>query len=136
MTIDVTICGLRVGDNHPVRIMGVINLSRESFYKQSVVEPNLLIQTAEEMIHDGADLIDIGGRSTWPLAPRITTKEEERRVIPAIKKLRDRVKIPLSIDTMHSQVAERALDAGADMINDVSGFTCDEKMKHVAAKHD
>jgi len=136
MTINVTISGLRIGDQHPVRIMGVINLSTESFYKQSVVEPNLLIQTAEQMIHDGADLIDIGGRSTWPLAPRITTKEEQHRIIPALKKLRDTINIPISIDTMQSLIAKEALDLGADIINDVSGFTCDEKMKHIAAKYD
>ncbi|MHC1571852.1 MAG: dihydropteroate synthase [Methanosarcinales archaeon] len=136
MAINVSISGLRVGDHHPARIMGVLNLSRESFYKESVVEPDLLIETAEQMIKDGADLIDIGGRSTWPLAEQITTREEERRVIPALKILRDRVNIPISIDTMHSKIAKEALDIGADLINDVSGFTHDKDMKHIAARYD
>lgn len=134
--IDVDICGLRVGDHHPVRIMGVINLSSESFYKQSIVQPEFLVETAEQMIRQGADIIDIGGRSTWPLANRISVEEERRRVIPAIRQLRDAVDIPLSIDTMHSQIAGEALDAGADIINDVSGFACDEHMGRVAASHD
>jgi dihydropteroate synthase len=134
--IDVDLCGLRVGEKAPVRIMGVINLSSESFYKQSIVHPDLLIETAEQMVQEGADIIDIGGRSTWPLAPKITIAEERRRVMPAIEKLREAINIPLSIDTMHSQIAQEAIELGADIINDVSGFTCDENMPRVAAEHD
>ncbi|RLG23914.1 dihydropteroate synthase [Methanosarcinales archaeon] len=133
---DVNISGLNVGDKHSVRIMGVINLSIESFYKQSVVEPDLLIQTVQQMIQDGAEIIDIGGRSTWPPAPKITISSEHRRVIPAIEKIREVTGIPISIDTMHSQIARDALDLGADLINDVSGFTWDKNMSQVAAEYD
>ena len=133
---DVNISGLNVGDKHPARVMGVINLSIESFYKQSVVKPDLLIQTVQQMIQDGAEIIDIGGRSTWPPAPKITTSSEHRRVIPAIEKIREVTGIPVSIDTMHSQIARDALDLGADLINDVSGFTGDKNMSRVAAEYD
>ncbi len=134
--IDVNISGLNIGDKHPVRIVGVINLSIESFYKQSVVKPDLLIQTVQQMIQDGAEIIDIGGRSTWPPAPKITISSEHHRVIPAIEKIREVTGIPVSIDTMHSQIARDALDLGADLINDVSGFTGDKNMSQVAAKYD
>jgi len=133
---DVNISGLNVGDKHPVRVMGVINLSVESFYKQSVVKPDLLIQTVQQMIRDGAEIIDIGGRSTWPPAPKITVSSEHHRVIPAIEKIREVTEIPVSIDTMHSQIARDALDLGADLINDVSGFTGDSNMSRVAAEYD
>jgi len=72
MVVDTTIAGITVGDAHPVRIMGAINLSRESFYKGSVTEPGNVVPAAEQMVAEGADLIDVGARSTWPLADKIT----------------------------------------------------------------
>ncbi|MCX9015115.1 MAG: dihydropteroate synthase, partial [Candidatus Methanoperedens sp.] len=63
--IDKTIAGLKVGDNHPVRLMGVINLSRESFYKGSVVSADSVLDAAQKMVDEGAELIDVGARSTW-----------------------------------------------------------------------
>lgn len=133
--IEKTIAGLKVGDNQPVRIMGVINLSRESFYSGSVVKTNSVLNAAMKMIDEGADLIDIGARSTWPLAQKISKEEERTRLIPAIEQLQD-ISVPVSVDTMFSDIAGRALDAGADIINDVSGFTADERMVEVAKEHD
>ena len=124
-----------MGDNQPVRIMGVINLSRESFYSGSVVKTNSVLNAAMKMIDEGADLIDVGARSTWPLAQKISKEEERTRLIPAIEQLQD-ISVPVSVDTMFSDIAGKALDAGADIINDVSGFTADERMVKVAKEHD
>lgn len=132
--IEKTIAGLKVGDDQPVRIMGVINLSKESFYKNSVVSPEHVRDTAIKMINEGADLIDIGARSTWPLAGKISKDEECSRLIPAIRALAG-IPVPISVDTMFSDIADEALAAGASIINDVSGFTADEKMMDVAAKY-
>ena len=132
--IEKTIAGLKVGDDQPVRIMGVINLSKESFYKNSVVSPVHVRDAALIMINEGADLIDVGARSTWPLAAKISKDEERSRLIPAVRALAD-IPVPISVDTMFSDLAEEALFAGAKIINDVSGFTNDEKMMDVAGKY-
>ena len=133
--IEKTIAGLKVGDAQPVRIMGVINLSKESFYKGSVVRSDAVFDATWKMIDEGADLIDVGARSTWPLAPEITKEEELSRLIPAIKSL-DGIGVPISVDTMFADIAKAALDAGADIINDVSGFTKDVKMPQIAKEYD
>ncbi|MFZ3382580.1 MAG: dihydropteroate synthase [Candidatus Methanoperedens sp.] len=132
--IEKTIAGLKVGDDQPVRIMGVINLSKESFYKNSVVSPEHVLDAALKMIDEGADIIDVGARSTWPLAARISKNEERSRLIPAVCALAD-IPVPICADTMFSDLAEEALVAGAKIINDVSGFTADEKMMDVAGKY-
>jgi len=133
--IEKTIAGLKVGDNQPVRIMGVINLSKESFYKNSVVSPEQVHDAALKMINEGADFIDVGARSTWPLSAKISKDEERSRLIPAIKALCD-IPVPFSVDTMFADIAEEALAAGASIINDVSGLTADEKMEEVVEKYD
>ncbi|NJD53986.1 MAG: dihydropteroate synthase [Candidatus Methanoperedens sp.] len=114
--------------------MGVINLSKESFYRNSVVSPVHVRDAALKMIDEGADIIDIGARSTWPLAARISKDEERSRLIPAVRALAD-IPVPVSVDTMFSGLAEEALLTGAKIINDVSGFTADEKMMDVAGKY-
>jgi dihydropteroate synthase len=86
------------------------------------------------MIDEGADLIDIGARSTWPLASKITKDEERSRLIPAVRALAG-ISVPISVDTMFSDIAKEALMAGASIINDVSGFTSDEKMADVVGKY-
>ncbi len=137
MVVDADICGLKVGDEYPVRLMGVINLSRESFYKGSVVSTDSLLDVAQKMIDDGADILDIGARSTWPLAsPAIEKEEELQRLIPALDVLKDNVDVPISVDTVYSNIANEALKHGADIINDVAGFAIDEKMLDVMKDHD
>jgi len=132
--IDKTIAGLKVGDNQPVRVMGVINLSKESFYSGSVVRADSVLNAAEKMIEEGVDLIDIGARSTWPLAQKISKEEESSRLIPAIRQLKD-ISVPVSVDTMFADLASEALDKGADIINDVSGFKSDERMADTVREH-
>ncbi|QLC51074.1 dihydropteroate synthase [Methanolobus zinderi] len=137
MVVDVDICGLKVGDEHPVRLMGVINLSKESFYKGSVVSTDSLLDVAHKMVDDGATILDIGARSTWPLAKPVIGKEEElERMIPALDILKDNVDALISVDTVYSSVAEESLKHGADIVNDVSGFTSDPHMIDVVADYD
>ena len=92
------------------------------------------MQTTERMIDDGADILDIGGESTRPYALPVTVDEEIRRVIPAIKAIRLRHSIPISIDTTKAKVAELALDAGADIINDISAMRFDPEMMPLASE--
>ncbi len=92
------------------------------------------IAHARQMIADGADIIDIGGESTRPGAPAITTEEELRRVLPVLDALRDCGK-PLSVDTRHAAVMREVLAAGADMINDISGFRDPDSLAAVSDSH-
>jgi len=132
------LAGIKLGDDHPVRIMGVINASPESFYKGSVKS------TAEEasevaavMVKEGADIIDVGGMSTAPyLATEISVEEETKRVTAAIRAIRDSVKVPISVDTPRPDPAEAALEAGANIVNDVSGLKQGARMAQLIAKHD
>ncbi|UGV40466.1 dihydropteroate synthase [Methanococcoides orientis] len=135
MVVDVDICGLKIGDDHPVRLMGVINLSRESFYKGSVVDTDSVLDVAQKMIDDGATIIDLGARSTWPLADPITKQEECDRLLPALELLKDNLDAVISVDTVFSDIAEKALEKGADVVNDVAGFATDGGMLDVVADH-
>ncbi|NOR60444.1 MAG: dihydropteroate synthase [Methanosarcinales archaeon] len=135
MVVDTTIAGITVGDAHPVRIMGAINLSRESFYKGSVTEQGNVVPVAEQMVAEGADFIDVGARSTWPLADKITKEEERKRLIPALEQLTGNVDVPISVDTQCADLASDALEMGARIINDVSGLTADPGMAEVVHEY-
>ncbi len=115
-------------------IMGILNVTPDSFSdggKFSDFE-NALKQ-AEKLIEEGADILDIGGESTRPKSERVSAEEEIYRVVPIIKEIVNGFNIPVSIDTNKSQVAEQAVIAGAEIINDVSGLRFDEKIGEVAA---
>ena len=135
MVVDTAIAGITVGDAHPVRIMGVINLSGESFYKGSVTEPGNVVSAAEQMVAEGADFIDVGARSTWPLADKITKEEERKRLIPALELLISTVDVPISVDTQCADLARDALEMGARIINDVSGLGADPGMTEVVYEY-
>ncbi|MEW6044686.1 MAG: dihydropteroate synthase [Thermoproteota archaeon] len=127
---------VRVGGTNPVRIMGIINASPESFYKKSIKAGKQIAQAARQMEQDGADFIDVGGMSTAPyLETLISEKEEARRVIDAIKQIQRVSNLPISIDTCRASVAQAALEHGADIINDVSGLKYDKQMRNVIAKY-
>jgi dihydropteroate synthase len=130
------LAGLEVGDGHPVRIVGAINVSPESFYKGSVAaDEATLRQRSERMAAEGADMLDIGAMSTAPyLETAISEAEEIRRLIWAIGILRSAVALPLSVDTKRFRVAAAAFDAGAAVINDVSGFRHDSALAKEAAR--
>ncbi|MDD5553955.1 MAG: dihydropteroate synthase [Candidatus Omnitrophica bacterium] len=116
-------------------VMGIMNLTPDSFsgdglYKSQVED---IVEYAERIARDGADIIDIGGESTRPGARPVPLKEELRRTIPVIKKLAKKIKIPISIDTYKPAVAEQALDNGAVMVNCIQGDNV--KMAKTAAKY-
>lgn len=125
--------GIRVGLEYPVRLMGVINLSPESFYKGSVVQDiKKAYEIAVEMVEAGADILDIGGMSTAPYKETyIPVAKEIERIKPVIKELAGSIEIPLSIDTRRADVAEVALNMGARIVNDTSGLRNDARMVEV-----
>jgi dihydropteroate synthase len=130
------LAGVEVGDDFPVRILGAINVSPESFYKGSVAaDESGLRQRAERMAAEGADMIDVGAMSTAPyLETEVSEAEEIRRLVWAVGILRKAAALPISADTKRSRVALAALDAGAAAINDISGFRHDPVMAHVTAQ--
>jgi len=126
---------VEVGDLQPVRIMAVINLSRESFYKGSVAMPDRALAQALAMRDKGADLIDIGAVSTAPGSPPISESQEQERLFPALKEILENVNIGISVDTQRASIARKALSLGADCINDVSGHL-DPGMAKAVADYD
>ena len=119
-----------------MRVMGILNVTPDSFYAGSRISgEEALLAKAETMLRDGADLLDIGGESTRPGADPVTPEEEKRRVTGALSALRKQFpEAILSVDTYHAETAEAALDAGADIINDVTAATGDGRMLDVAAR--
>lgn len=120
-------------DNEPV-IMGILNVTPDSFSdggKWNQMDRALL--HTEEMIRDGAEIIDIGGESTRPGYQKVTEDEEIERVVPYIRAVREKFNIPVSIDTYKAKVARAAVEAGAGLINDIWGFKGDPKMAETAA---
>ncbi len=116
-------------------IMGVINVTPDSFSDGGdFADSGRAIKYALKMEEEGADIIDIGGESSRPGSDPVSGDEELRRVMPVIEGIRKSSKIPISIDTTKSVVAERALEAGADMINDISAGTFDPQILAVAAE--
>ena len=115
--------------------MGILNVTPDSFSDGGEFEGvNSALTHAQKMIENGADIIDIGGQSTRPGAEQISLDEELKRVIPIIKVIREQATIPISIDTTSAEVARSAIEAGADIINDISGGTYDENMFSTAAQ--
>jgi dihydropteroate synthase len=113
-------------------LMGVLNATPDSFFdKGSYFSFEKGIARGLQMVEEGADILDIGGASTHPKAPTVDTEEEIRRTIPLIEVLASQVKVPISIDTVDPKVARLALEKGASMINDISGFR-DPKMRELA----
>lgn len=117
-------------------IMGVLNVTPDSFSDGGkFLNPDDAIAHAKQMEQDGADFIDVGGMSTRPGADEVSQEEEMKRVIPVIKALKNEIKIPISIDTYRSGVADEALANGALIVNDISGFNFDADMPKIIAKY-
>jgi dihydropteroate synthase len=115
-------------------VMGVLNVTPDSFSDGG--QFNLLssaLSRAEEMIEEGADILDVGGESTRPGASAVTAEEELRRVVPVIRELAKSVTLPLSVDTTKAVVARAAIDAGAEIVNDISGLRFEPELATVAA---
>jgi dihydropteroate synthase len=126
-----------VGDGEPVRIMGVVNLSPESFYKPSVKSLGELIEAVGQMLTEGADAVDLGAVSTAPYGSmRISEEEELRRITAPIRMIKDHYpEVILSVDTSRARVADEALKLGADVVNDVTGLKGDPDMARVVKDH-
>jgi dihydropteroate synthase len=104
-------------------LMGILNVTPDSFSDGGQLSgPEAALRRAEAMLHDGADLLDLGGESTRPGAEPVTVDEELKRVIPVLRLLRSHLAVPLSIDTRRAEVASAALAEGADIVNDVSAL--------------
>ena len=129
-----TVAGLNLAQPN---LMGILNVTPDSFSDGGLfVSPVDAIQHALDMVHQGADMIDIGGESTRPGAAYIPDGEEISRTAPVIAAIRSATSVPISIDTRKATVAERALDAGADLVNDVYAFTHDAALADVVARYD
>jgi dihydropteroate synthase len=122
--------GSELMDLSTPKVMGILNITPDSFFEQSrISDAEGLIHKASDMLHNGADILDVGGQSTRPGANDIGLEEELKRVIPTIKLLRDAFpEAVLSVDTYRSEVARQAANAGANLINDISGGRLDANM--------
>ena len=130
----ITRCGLsefRWGER--TYIMGIVNVSPESFSGDGLADTDAAVEQAQRFVTEGADILDIGGESTRPGSSPISTEEEVRRVVPVIERITRKVNVPLSIDTYKSEVAVRALEAGAAIINDQWGLKKDPGLAELAA---
>jgi dihydropteroate synthase len=113
--------------------MGIVNVTPDSFSDGGrFFDANAAVAHALQLVADGADLLDIGGESTRPYSEPVIAQEELRRVLPVIEQLASQVSVPISIDTSKASVARAAIDAGAEIINDVTGLDGDPKMVGVA----
>jgi dihydropteroate synthase len=118
-------------------IMGVVNVTPDSFSDGGkFFAHGAAVAQGLKLAADGADILDIGGESTRPFSDPVSAEEEIERVIPVIEKLADQLTIPISIDTMKAEVARRAIEAGASMINDVSALRFDPAIGEVARQFD
>jgi len=126
-----------VGDSNPVRFMGILNTSSESFYKKSIsISKQRISDAVYRMEEEGADFIDVGGMSTAPyLATMISEKTEIARITKAIKIIQQISNLPISVDTCRAGVAKEALELGVDIINDVTGLKYDPRMPKTIEKY-
>ena len=126
-----------VGGKNPVRVMGILNTSPESFYKKSIKTTKQQITTTiKQMEIDGADFIDVGGMSTAPyLSTIVSEKIELQRILNAVKIIQNVSNLPISVDTCRANVAKSALEHGVKIINDISGLKYDTKMIDVIREY-
>ncbi len=116
-------------------VMGILNVTPDSFSDGGLyLDRKAAVEHALRMVEDGADIIDIGGESTRPGAEPVPLDEELRRTIPVIEAIASKVDVPISIDTYKAEVAKRAIEAGASVVNDISGLRFDPEMASVVAE--
>src|SRR3979411_3231679 len=116
-------------------LVGILNVTPDSFSDGGRYEdPDRAFARAVELEEEGCDIIDVGAESTRPGATRISEAEELRRLVPVLKRLRNKLSVPLSVDTYKSAVAEKALELGVEIINDVSALTFDAGMARAVAQ--
>jgi len=130
--------GKRIFDlDEKTLVMGVLNVTPDSFSDGGkFFSVDKAVEHAIQMKQDGADIIDIGGESTRPGATGVSLKEESNRIVPVLEELVDKVSIPISVDTYKSEVARKALDLGACMVNDITALQGDKRLVNVVAEYD
>ncbi|MHB1923039.1 MAG: dihydropteroate synthase [Chitinophagaceae bacterium] len=130
-------CRGRLMDLRTPVIMGIINLTEDSFYAASRLnDKKMILEKADQYLKEGASILDLGGQSTRPHAPTLSMEEEKNKVIPAIKDiLKEFPEAIISVDTFYSQVAESSIQAGAHIINDISAGNWDLDMIRVVGQH-
>jgi dihydropteroate synthase len=123
-------CGkYKLDTSHKILVMGILNVTPDSFSDGGrYLDPQTAVEQGLRMAEEGADIIDIGGESTRPGAQKVSLDQELQRVLPVIERLALKLKLPVSIDTYKSKVAEKALQAGASIVNDISGLNFDPEM--------
>ena len=128
---------VHVGNSNPVRIMGILNTSPESFYKKSIsTSRQRIVNAVHRMEDEGADFIDVGGMSTAPyLSTMVSEKTEANRIVNAVKIIQQKTNLPISVDTCRAAIANEALELGVDIINDVTGLKYDPMMPKIIEKH-
>lgn len=137
LSMGMTRCGgteLRWGER--TYVMGVINVSPDSFSGDGLDSVEAAVAQARRFVADGVDIIDVGGESTRPGSTPISVDEELRRVVPVLEQLAKEVTVPVSVDTYKLEVARRALDAGAQMLNDIWGLKQEPRLAELAAERD
>jgi len=128
---------IAVGNSNPVRIMGILNTSPESFYKKSIsIAKKRIVNSVRRMEEEGADFVDVGGMSTAPyLSTMVSEKIEIDRVTKAVKIIQQVSNLPISVDTCRAAIAKESLELGVDIINDVTGLKYDPVMPKVIEKY-
>ncbi|MBE5846449.1 MAG: dihydropteroate synthase [Lachnospiraceae bacterium] len=122
---------------HDVYIMGILNMTPDSFSDGGrYLDREQALFHAEQMLNEGASIIDIGGESTRPGSKPLSDEEEMERVLPIIEAIKSRIDIPISLDTYHSKTAEEGIRLGVDLVNDIYGLMYDGTMGPVVAKYD
>lgn len=137
MTSSMTIGNKTFDFAKKVYVMGILNVTPDSFSDGGNYNHiQAALQHVEEMIEDGADIIDVGGESTRPNYTKISDEEEIERVVPVIRAIKEKYDVPVSIDTYKSKVAKAAIMAGADLVNDIWGLKYDKDMAQVVKDFD
>ena len=129
-------CGRAIvpGDDRVPRVMGVVNVTPDSFSDGGrQPTPGEAVGEARRLVEEGADLLDVGGESSRPGAVPVTRDEELRRVVPAVEAIADAVRVPISVDTTKAEVARRAIEAGAIIVNDITALDADPELTRVIA---
>jgi dihydropteroate synthase len=115
-------------------VMGIVNVSPDSFSGDGLDSVDAAVAQAQRFVTEGVDMLDVGGESTRPDSSPISVEEELRRVMPVLERLVGKVEVPLSVDTYKFEVARQALDAGADMLNDIWGLKREPRLAELAAE--
>jgi dihydropteroate synthase len=134
VAVETEIAGTRFRWDERVRVMGIVNVTPDSFSGDGTVDPDAAARRGLRLVEEGADLLDVGGESTRPGHTPVSAEEELRRVLPVLRRLRESCSVPVSIDTWKLEVAEAAAAEGASIVNDVWGLRRSPGIARLAAE--